>query len=86
MVIPKEWFVYLLECNDGSYYTGITNDVQARMKKHESGAGSRYVNSRGFKKLLFSKKCNSKSQASKYEYEIKSFEKEEKIRWFAKNS
>jgi len=76
------WYLYLLECRDGSYYTGITNNLDKRMKKHRKGNGSKYVKARGFKKLLRSKKCNNKSEALKCEYEVKQLPKFEKLIWF----
>lgn len=76
------WFVYLLECLDGSYYTGVTNNIEERMSKHEKGSGSKYVKSKGFKKLLCFKKCENKSEACKHEYDIKQLPKYEKLRWF----
>jgi len=76
------WFVYLLECQDGSFYTGVTNDVDKRMKAHVEGKGSKYVYCKGFRKLLFAKPCDSKSDACKCEYEIKQLLKGDKLRWF----
>ena len=80
----EHWFVYLLECNDGSFYTGITNDLNKRMEKHKSGKGSKYVKSKGFKQLLNSKEFENKSIAAKYEYEIKQLPKNKKQTWFNK--
>ncbi|PIU89402.1 hypothetical protein COX58_00535 [archaeon CG_4_10_14_0_2_um_filter_Archaea_38_6] len=80
----SEWFVYLLECLDGSYYTGVTNNIEKRMSKHEKGTGSKFVKSKGFKKLLVFKKCENKSEACKHEYSIKQLPKYEKIKWFKK--
>ena len=78
----KKWFVYLLECQDGSYYTGVTNDLDKRMNAHKIGKGSKYVNKKGFKELLRAKFCNDKSTAFKCEYEIKQLPKREKLEWF----
>ena len=39
--MKKQWYVYILECQDGSFYTGVTNDVDARMKAHTEGKGSK---------------------------------------------
>ena len=47
----KKWYVYILECQDGSFYTGVTNDVDARMKAHAEGKGSKYVYRKGFKEF-----------------------------------
>ena len=76
------WFVYLLEFKDGSFYTGVTNDVDNRMKVHASGEGSRYVRKKGFEKLLFAKPCGSKSDACKCEYQIKQLSHNEKLDYF----
>lgn len=78
----KQWFVYILECQDGSFYTGVTNDIDARMKTHASGKGSKYVYKKGFKQLLRAKPCGSKSDACKCEYAIKQLPRSEKLAWF----
>jgi len=82
--MDKKWFVYILECSDGSFYTGVTNDVEKRMETHKSGKGSKYVHRKGFGKLLISKECESKSDACKFEYQIKQLPREEKLDWFRK--
>ena len=78
----KQWHVYILECKDKSFYTGVTNDIPKRMKTHASGKGSKYVARKGFLQLLASKECASKSDACKEEYMIKQLPKWDKIRWF----
>lgn len=78
----KPWFVYLLECKDGSFYCGITNDVDKRMRAHTEGKGSKYVARKGFKQLLKSKECKNRSDASKTEFHIKTLKKYEKLNWF----
>jgi putative endonuclease len=65
------WFLYLLECSDGSIYTGITNDVVKRYAAHESGKGARYMRSRPPRRLLAVFEFDDRSSASKAEYEIK---------------
>ena len=80
--MEKQWFVYILECQDNSFYTGITNDLDKRMKTHEKGKGSKYVAQKGFKKLLRTKHCKNKSDASKYEYIIKQLPKNKKLNFF----
>jgi putative endonuclease len=79
------WFVYLLECSDGSYYTGVTIDIDKRMKAHAQGKGSKYVYRKGFKELLRAKPCENKSIAHKFEYEIKQLSRKEKLDWFENN-
>ena len=78
----KKWSVYLLECSDGSFYTGVTNDLDSRMKAHALGKGSKYVSSKGFKELLRFKECKDKSEACKFEHRIKQLPKNKKLDWF----
>jgi len=73
------WYVYMLECNDKSIYTGICkNDIKRRMKEHQSGKGSKYVRSRLPFKLVWSKGGFTASEALKEEYRIKQLEREDK--------
>ena len=78
----KKWCVYILECQDGSFYTGVTNDVDARMNAHATGKGSKYVWKKRFKELLRVKTCENKSDACKCEYQIKKLPRKEKLSWF----
>ena len=80
--MKNKWYVYILECGDGSFYTGVTTDVDKRMKAHAEGKGSKYVYNKGFRKLLFVKPCKDKSDAHKCEYEIKQLPREKKLGWF----
>ena len=80
--MEKQWYVYILECGDGSFYTGVTNDIDARMKAHAEGKGSKYVYQKGFGKLLRVKECKDKSDACKCEYAIRQLKKNEKLSWF----
>ncbi len=65
------WFLYLIECRDGSLYTGITVDVAARYAAHESGKGARYTRAHPPLRLLVSIPYPDRSSASKAEYRIK---------------
>ncbi len=78
----KPWFVYILECQDGSFYTGVTIDLDKRMKAHIEGKGSKYVRYKRFKKLLRSKRCKNRSEAQKSESHIKTLYKYDKLDWF----
>ncbi len=80
--MKKSWFVYLLECQDSSFYTGVTNDIDKRMKIHAEGKGSKYVRLKGFKKLLRVRECVSRSDAQKAECQIKKLDKWDKLDWF----
>jgi putative endonuclease len=72
------WFLYLLECSDGSVYTGIAVDVQARFDKHVSGEGARYTRSRKPVQVLASFELTDRSSASRAEYWVKRLSPSEK--------
>lgn len=67
------YFIYMLRCGDNSIYTGITPDLKSRMEEHFSGGpkSSKYVRSRGAKKLEAYWETEEKSDALKLEYRIK---------------
>lgn len=73
------WFCYILECSDGTLYTGITNNLENRILKHNTGKGSKYTRSRTPVILKWSLKFNNRSEASKEEYRIKQLSRIEKI-------
>jgi putative endonuclease len=65
------WFLYLIECADGSLYTGIATDVDARFAKHLAGTGARYTRSRKPVQVLISFELEGRSAASRAEYWVK---------------
>lgn len=71
-------YVYIVECCDGTYYTGWTTDVEARVKTHNSGSGAKYTRSRLPVKLVYSEKLESRSAALKREAAIKKLKREKK--------
>jgi len=76
-----DWIVYILELSDGSYYTGITNDMERRLEAHRSGKGSVYVKSRlPIRAVAYMEYVPNRSVASKREREIKSLRRDAKIR------
>ncbi|MFC1599112.1 GIY-YIG nuclease family protein [Patescibacteria group bacterium] len=72
------YYVYILECADGSFYTGITNNINNRIKRHNSGKGSKYTRARLPVKLLYKEKYNSYKLAFRREIEIKGWRREKK--------
>jgi len=72
------WFVYLVRCSDGSIYTGITDNVDARLKKHNDGKGAKYTVGRRPVSLLYSELHTDQSSASRREAEIKTWRKPKK--------
>jgi putative endonuclease len=65
------WFVYLIECCDGSIYTGIATDVERRYAEHVAGKGARYTRARPPQRLLARFAYPDRSSASRAEYAIK---------------
>ncbi len=65
------YFVYIVQCTDGSLYTGITTDVQRRFLEHLEGKGGHYTRSHKVKKILYTEKVKTRSSALKREAEIK---------------
>lgn len=72
-------FVYILECDDGTLYTGYTTDVPRRLKEHNAGTASRYTRGRLPVRLLYFERFSSKSRAMKREAEIKSLRRPAKL-------
>jgi len=77
--MDKLWSIYILECFDGTLYTGASNNVDKRVAKHNNGTGSRYTKARLPVKLLFQKEIGTKSEACKEEYRIKQLSRAEKL-------
>ncbi len=67
----REWFLYLIECRDGSIYTGVSVDVEARYAAHAAGRGARYTRSHPPLRLLGSVAYPDRSSAQKAEHEVK---------------
>jgi putative endonuclease len=74
------WYVYIVECSDGTLYTGISNNIGKRITAHNLGIGSKYTKGRRPVKLLARWNCADKSHASKMEYRIKGLAREDKLR------
>lgn len=74
------WFVYVILCKDGSLYTGISDDPQRRFLDHLAGKGGRYTRSHKPVKLVYKEKVNDKREALRREMEIKSWNRQKKIR------
>lgn len=79
METNNEHYFYVLECGDGSYYAGYTNDLKKRLAKHESGKGAKYTRSRGPLTLIHHESFSTKPEAMKAEYAFKQLSKAEKI-------
>lgn len=73
------WFVYIIECQDNSLYTGITNNLEKRLKAHNEKKGAKAVKGKLPVKLVYQEGYNKKSLALSRESEIKSFKRKEKL-------
>ena len=71
-------YTYILRCKDGSLYTGWTNDLENRLKMHNSGLGAKYTKGRGPCELVYFETFDNKNDALKREYAIKKLPKEKK--------
>lgn len=71
-------FIYILECFDGSFYTGYTIDIQRRLKQHNDGKASKITRSKLPVKLIYQESYRTKSKALKREAEIKSWPRSKK--------
>ena len=73
------YFVYIILCEDGSLYTGITNNLQRRLKEHQTKSGGHYTTAHKAIKILYSEKLPSKSAVLKREYQIKGWRRDKKL-------
>jgi len=72
MTIQTSWFTYIVQCNDGTLYTGITTDIQRRLTQHNSNRlGARYTRARRPVTLAHLETCETRSEAAKREHKIK---------------
>ena len=76
----KQWVVYMVECSDGTIYTGISNDVNKRVLTHNKGKGAKYTRTRLPVSLKWLSECKNRSEASKLEYYIKRLSRNTKLK------
>jgi putative endonuclease len=80
--VPSHWFLYLLECKNGTYYAGITNNITARYEAHLSGKGARYTRANPPVKILATKPYADRSSASVAEAQLKNLPRHKKLAFF----
>ena len=73
-------YVYMLRCRDGSLYTGWTNDLEKRLKAHNSGSASKYTRTRLPAELVYFEEWESKEAAMSREWHIKRLTRDEKLK------
>lgn len=74
-----EWKLYILECSDGTLYTGITDDIGRRVTAHNLGRGAKYTRGRVPVVLRYVEDCADRSAALRREYSIKQLSRNEKL-------
>ncbi|HWP97834.1 MAG TPA: GIY-YIG nuclease family protein [Syntrophomonadaceae bacterium] len=72
---PVTWFVYMLQCRDGSIYTGITNELKRRVAEHQNGVGCKYTRGRCPVQLIASRAVSSRSEALSLEWQVKKMDR-----------
>ena len=75
----EPWYLYIIECKTGEFYTGIAQDVKLRVDQHNKGKACRYTKFRSPVRLIYSEACGDYSSARKREKQIKDFSRVKKL-------
>ena len=79
----NQWQVYIVQCADDTLYTGVTNNLDQRLKNHNLGKGAKYTRVRLPVKLVYAEVCENRSTASQREWEIKQLSRLDKLKLIA---
>ena len=74
----QNWFLYILRCQNDTLYTGVTKDLERRLKMHNDGKASRYTRARRPVKLIYHEGCVSRAEALVRECKVKALSRKEK--------
>jgi len=77
--VPTSWQVYIIECADGTFYTGIARDLDARISAHNDGSGAKYTRGRLPVKLRYRESASGRSAATKREAALKKLSRAAKL-------
>ncbi len=78
--MQQNWYVYILRCSDDTLYTGITTDIERRIREHNtSDRGARYTRSRRPVRLAWSEEADSRATASRREHDIRKLDRHGKL-------
>lgn len=75
----KMWYVYILECRNKALYTGVTNNIERRLKDHQTGKGGRYTSYNRPRRILYTEGFKDESGAKKREQQIKRWSRSKKL-------
>ena len=84
--MEEKSYTYIVECSDGTFYTGWTLDLNKRIEEHNNGTGAKYTRTRRPVKLVYSQKFDTRAKASQREYQIKDLTRKEKQKLIYENS
>jgi predicted GIY-YIG superfamily endonuclease len=73
------WYVYIIECSDGRFYTGVTDNIEKRLEKHKSGQGGHFTKIFGIRRLLYREKFSVRRDALKREAQLKGWTRKKKL-------
>jgi len=73
------WFLYLIHCSDNTLYTGITTDVDRRLRQHAEGRGAKYFRGRTPQQVVYVESGHTRSSATRREAEVKRLSREQKL-------
>lgn len=76
----ENYYVYILKCSDNSLYTGITNDLEKRLKCHNDGKASKYTRSRLPVEFVYVEQVEGRGPAQSREYEVRNLKKSDKLK------
>lgn len=84
MATEDNHIMYVLECADGTYYTGYTNNLEKRINVHNSGKGAKYTRARRPVHCIYFERFNTKHDAMHAEYRFKQLTRTQKIHYITK--
>jgi putative endonuclease len=73
------WYVYILDCRNKDLYTGVTNNIERRLKDHQAGKGGHYTSYNRPRRILYTEEFKGKSEAKNREQQIKQWSKSKKL-------
>ena len=73
------YYIYIIQCEDGSLYTGVTNNLERRFTEHKNKIGGHYTRSHKVEKIIYTKQFETKSEALKREIQLKGWRREKKL-------
>ena len=83
--MAEGWWVYVIECESGAWYAGVTNDLARRFRMHAEGKGAKFTRMDKPRRILAAEPCDSKSAALKLEASLKGSTRQAKAHWISEH-